>query len=294
MLLTILLLNLAFSSLADADADAESSPKQGSEGLENLVEKLESRLRDVETKFQDEKEKLEEMEMRMKHKEEEQAKEKKELKGKITEMETRLEELEDQLKGENDEIEERQGGLKASASEVKIKVQESSRKETAFNTSNSIALTNPSPRDLPIVIISAWTAEELRNPKTVTFESFLANFNNANRPGGGDGVLNLDSGIFTCFTPGYYTVSFSAYGSRGPNFGDKAKLYLYKNDIELPESRCEFWTGNGALNADVGGTSSRILIIHLDAGDTLELRMREGKLVKRFTFNIELSGLGFD
>ena len=61
MLLTILLLNLAFSSLADA----ESSPKQGSEGLENLVEKLESRLRDVETKFQDEKEKLEEMEMRM-------------------------------------------------------------------------------------------------------------------------------------------------------------------------------------------------------------------------------------
>ena len=65
MLLTILLLNLAFSSLADAGADAESSPKQGSEGLENLVEKLESRLRDVEAKFQDEKEKLEEMEMRM-------------------------------------------------------------------------------------------------------------------------------------------------------------------------------------------------------------------------------------
>ena len=79
MLLTILLLNLALSSLADAGTDAKSSPKKGSEGLENLVEKLESRLRDVEAKFQDEKEKLEEMEMRMKHKEEEQAKEKKVL-----------------------------------------------------------------------------------------------------------------------------------------------------------------------------------------------------------------------
>jgi len=170
-------------------------------------------------------------------------------------------------------------------------MEESSRKGVA---SNSTALANPSLRDLPIIIISAWRSSDIRSPQTVTFQSFLANFNNADRPGGGDGVLHLDSGVFTCATPGYYTVSFSASGHMGPNWGTSVNLFLYKNDIELPESRCEFWTGNGALNADVGGTSSRILIIHLDAGDTLELRMREGKLVKRFTFNIELSGLGFD
>ena len=35
-------------------------------------------------------------------------------------------------------------------------------------------------------------------------------------------------------------------------------------------------------------------MLHLDAGDTLELRMTEGKLVKRFILNIELIGLGFD
>ena len=198
-------------------ADAESSPKQGSEGLENLVKKLESRLRDVETKFQDEKEKLEEMEMRMKHKEEEQAKEKKELKGKIKEMETRLEELEDQLEGEKDEIEK--GQMKASASKMKIDVEESSRQGVASNFSiSNIALTNPSLGDLPIVI---YPPGGMRSPKTVTFDSFLANFNNANRPGGGDGVLHLDSGVFT--TPGYYTVS--AYGDRGPNFGTSAHLF---------------------------------------------------------------------
>ena len=35
-------------------------------------------------------------------------------------------------------------------------------------------------------------------------------------------------------------------------------------------------------------------ILHMDAGDTLELRMTEGDLVGKITFNIELSGLGFD
>ena len=35
-------------------------------------------------------------------------------------------------------------------------------------------------------------------------------------------------------------------------------------------------------------------IIHLDAGDTLELRMAQGNLVQHITFNIELTGLGFD
>ena len=35
-------------------------------------------------------------------------------------------------------------------------------------------------------------------------------------------------------------------------------------------------------------------MIHLDAGDTLELRMTEGKFSCDITFNIELIGLGFD
>ena len=72
-------------------------------------------------------------------------------------------------------------------------------------------MTKPSLRDLPIVFISAWQSKILTSPQTVTFESFLVNFNNHDRPGGGDGLLDLDSGIFTCITPGYYAVSFSAH-----------------------------------------------------------------------------------
>ena len=35
-------------------------------------------------------------------------------------------------------------------------------------------------------------------------------------------------------------------------------------------------------------------ILHLDAGDSLELRMTGGQYIKQITLNIVLTGLGFD
>ena len=246
MLLTILLLNLVLPSLAlICQVDAKSTPKQSLEDLENLVEKLlDSRLGEMEIKMEDEKAK--------------EAKEKKELEAKNQEMETRLEELEDRLKEEKNEMEKTVRGLEASISKLRIEVGESLRKEIASNSSNSNALTNPSLRDLPIVIISAWQEGPLKSPQTVTFESFLANFNNAARPGGGDGVLDLDSGVFTCFTPGYYHVSFSAHSDVGVGLASSQFLYLYKNGIQLPES---YWNLYGpSLSDTVGATGSRIVV----------------------------------
>ena len=76
--------------------------------------------------------------------------------------------------------------------------EESLKKEMASNFSNNNALTNPSLSDLPIVMIPAWQGSTLKSPQFVTFDSFLANFNNANSSGGGDGELDLDSGVYTC------------------------------------------------------------------------------------------------
>ena len=238
MLLTILLLNLILCLTA---ADAKSSPKEGSEGgLEDLVAKLEFRLSEMETRMQSEQEKhtqeKKELETRIK-----------EMEAKDKEMETKLEELADKIR-EKDELEKEETELEASKSRPKIEVE---RKEIATN-----ALTEPSLRDLPIVIISAFQPNLLTSPQTVTFDSFLANFNNADRPGGGDGVLDLDSGIFTCFTPGYYTVSFSLHGYRDSNYADPY-LYLYKNGVELPESK---WYLFSPPQTSVGVTSSRILV----------------------------------
>merc|ERR1712172_230342 len=237
MLLKILLLGLVLVL-----TDAKCSPQQD---LEDLVEKLESRLRDVETRL--------------------------------------MEELKDKVKEEKDELEKK--GFEASTSKLRLEVaEEFLRKE---NTSNN-ALTIPSLRDLPIVIISAYQDGILTSPQTVTFDSFLANYNNEARP-----VLDLDSGVFTCFTPGYYTVSFSAYAQVA--HVDRAQsLYLYKNKTELAESVWYFETANGDLDVNVAVTGSRIVILHLEEGDTLELRMTHGHYMGRITLNIELTGLGFD
>merc|ERR1719391_1569246 len=132
---------------------------------------MEKRMQDE----QDEKKKLElklkEIRMEMKYKKEEQAREKKDREARNKEIEMRLEELEDKLQ---------------------MVVEEPLRKEVASNISNN-ALTKRSLRDLPIIIISAWRAGPLGSAQTVTFDYFLANYNNGDpnilkvcgdRPGG--------------------------------------------------------------------------------------------------------------
>ena len=148
MQLGILLLSLILSCLVVAHTDAESSPKPGLEGLQNLVEKLEFRLKDVKTRMEDEKNilefRLEEMEMKMKQKDE-----------KLKEMQTRLEDLEVEMKKEKDKSEKRER-LEASISkEGKGVLEESLGNEASSNSSDRIGLKKLSPRDLPIVFISA-------------------------------------------------------------------------------------------------------------------------------------------
>ena len=89
MLLKILILSLVFPSLTNAGADV--TPNQGFEDFKNFIEKMvELRLRDIETRMQDEKEKLElrleNMEMKMKHEREKHAKENNELDAQIKEI----------------------------------------------------------------------------------------------------------------------------------------------------------------------------------------------------------------
>ena len=141
--------------------------------------------------------------------------------------------------------------MEASISKLKIQVEEAS------DWSNNALTTKPSLRDLPIVLISAWRSDWFY-PQTVTFDSFLANYNKANRPGGGDGVLELNTGIFTCTTPGYYTVSFSIYTTMGPDHDQH--LFLYKNGMEVPDSRMMWYADPDALTDFIGVTSSRIVV----------------------------------
>ena len=73
---------------------------------------------------------------------------------------------------------------------------------------------------------------------------------------------NLDSGVFTCLTPGYYTVSFSARGAEGPSYY-YIDMYLYKNGLRVPESRWFFYEDPGALNGNLGVVGSRIVVSNI-------------------------------
>ena len=72
-------------------------------------------------------------------------------------------------------------------------------------------------------------------------------FNNSDRPGGGDGSLNIKTGIFTTVTSGYYVITFSSnvivYS------GEHTGMYLYHNGVSVTESFYEtrLDVGNGHI-----------------------------------------------
>ena len=172
MVLVILLLSLV---LTKTGTDAKSS--LGLEDLENLVKQMELKMKDMESRLEETAEK--------------QEKERKDLEAKNKEMETRVKELEEQLKGGNGGLKKNYSDLKASVAKQKRGAENSSTNEFASSYPHN-ALTKPSLRDLPIILISAWRRGPIYSPQTATFESFLANYNNGDRPGGGDGKLDLD------------------------------------------------------------------------------------------------------
>ena len=215
----LLWLSISFCLSNAENAEKADNAKNAVSGLEDLVERLELRLKDVEERVLVEKEKVAELE---------------------NEMNTMRKKVEE----------------------------ECVTKESVTNLTTN-GLTNPSVRDLPIVFISAWQPNDLLDVQTVPFESFLANFNNVDTPGGGDGLFDLDSGTFTCLTPGYYTVSFSAHTFLYNGY-QRNTLYLYKNGVQLPESYWRFESTSGALNNDLEVTGTRILVRKLDNAITTD------------------------
>ena len=132
-------------------------------------------------------------------------------------------------------------------------------------------LVNHSVRDLPVLLISAWQSSgctsstecATESGETVTFESFLTNFNS----GGENGALDLDSGVFTCVIPGFYTVSYSAI-----SFLEKSidiglthiginEMQLFKNNDRMVESSWFFGTCGKPPDSQMAMTGTRTLVL---------------------------------
>merc|ERR1712080_394711 len=170
-------------------------------------------------------------------------------------METRTEETEMRLESKEKEMER----MKQNNQEMKRRLEE-------LENNAALTVNKPSLRDLPIVVVSAWRTCCITSPQTITFDSFVANFN---------GDLDLDSGVFTCFIPGFYTVSFNGWGMLGPDYNN-IDFLLYKNGVIVPESDMKL---KGDISDDMGVSFSRILILHMDVGDKLDLRMQRAPML---------------
>ena len=100
-------------------------------------------------------------------------------------------------------------------------------------------------KDLPYEMVCAYkgTWSEVG---VVSYDKITVEFNNSNQPGGGDGSMNIETGVFTTVTSGYYIITFSAYA--------KVKIFsgtvmsLYHNGVEVEESgyQTALYAGNSA------------------------------------------------
>ena len=100
-------------------------------------------------------------------------------------------------------------------------------------------------RDLPSEMVCAYQ-RYLTSTGRVNYDRITVEFDNSNQPGGGDGTMNIETGVFTTVTSGYYIITFSAYA--------KVKIFsgtvmsLYHNGVEVEESGYQMflWAGGSA------------------------------------------------
>merc|ERR1712059_46331 len=65
-------------------------------------------------------------------------------------------------------------------------------------------------KEMPYVLVCAYRESWPHAGATITYGYLIADFNNKDKPGGGNGHMNIQSGVFTAVTHGYYTVTISA------------------------------------------------------------------------------------
>merc|ERR1712080_545872 len=150
--------------------------------------------------------------------------------------------------------------------EMKVEMEAMKQEMTAVEKSPNTAVSQV--RDVPYVMSCAYQDYWDRDETTITYSSLLSDYNNHDKPDGGDGVMDISSGQFTCLTAGYYTVTFSGHAAVEPD--EVVNIFINHNGERVYESR--WWsyssTANGGLIVDQG---SKTVILHLAVGDTLEL-----------------------
>merc|ERR1712154_53102 len=265
-LLILLLLVLPLSNRVSSEESKLEEEKYKSEnlnGIDKKVDELMQRMERMDISWKLENAGLEEK-LEIKNAEVENIQ--KRMKEGEPQFERRVEELmrRTQKKNQNQEIK----SLKKQVTEIETKVEEfaSLKSEIRADVKNEV---DKGLRDLPFEMVCAYK-ERPGTSGVINYDRITMEFNNSNRPGGADGTMNIERGVFTTVTSGYYIVTYSA--SVDVYADDWTDTYLHHNGVKVQESHFGTYSNVGSGNDMRRDQGSRTVILHLLAGDTLDLR----------------------
>ena len=185
--------------------------------------------------------------------EEKMRKKEEEMGAKLIAVEAKEAVLKKELKEVKGELEKKEAVLRKEM-ETKEAVL---RKELASKEEVGMAVTQGL-RDLPYLTLCVYQDHWASPDSTITYDSFLTDFNNGERPGGADGQLDLGTGVFTCLSAGIYSVTFS--GTAWLNPAERVDVWLYLNGVLVPESYWAAYTTSGTIGNPLGVPGSRSLV----------------------------------
>ena len=166
-------------------------------------------------------------------------------------MEARCQKNEEKMEAHTEKIEE-----KTKAQYEKLMCEMTEKLEEQETQLAAVETRLLSVRDLPYLMVCVYQDIWTTAGATITYDAILSDYNNSDKPGGGDGKLDIETGTYTAITPGHYTVTFS--GVAGVNAGEEILIYLWCNGERVVESKWHSYVSAGDVSMYDQG--SRIVV----------------------------------
>ena len=145
------------------------------------------------------------------------------------EMEDKFVKVEQEAAATKSELESMK--VEAAAMMSKIEILEMEAAATKSSMSSLPSTISQVVRDLPVLTTCAFRDYWPTPSSTITYERLITDYNNSDRPGGADGILDISTGVFHCLCPGHYTVTYS--GKAYLESGERTVISIYMNNADL-------------------------------------------------------------
>ena len=171
----------------------------------------------------------------------------------IVDLQNQLKEVKADRKNENQEV------AKSLKSEMTKKCKAEVKKELEKSLPTAV---EQGLRDLPYEMVCAykemWYEADSFPGSVISYDRITLEFNNSNQPGGADGTMDIETGVFTTVTSGYYIITFSGNAYVEP--GEYTEMWLHHNGVRVEESQIVTSMLVGDSGDAIGGQGSRTVV----------------------------------